>query len=89
METLNTGKYLDSLKERGKKNRISKPFQLIGLEIAVALRDLEHKALYIKLSKEHDPEKLLALAKEVVQRRDIKNPGAYFMRMVQNLKTKK
>lgn len=89
MEPLNKRTYIESLKERSKKSRISRPFQLTGLEIAVALHDLEHKALYIKLAKEHDPQRLLQLAKEVAERRDIKNPGAYFMKMVHNLKTQK
>lgn len=89
MDSLDKGKYIEALKDRAKKSRVSKPFQFIGLEIAVTLHDLEHKALYIKLSKEHDPQRLLALAKEVSERRDVKNRGAYFMKMVQNLKTQK
>lgn len=85
MEPLDKSKYIEDLKVRAKKSRISRPFQYIGLEIAVALHDLEHKALYIKMSKEHDPSRLLQLAKEISERRDVKNPGAYFMKMVQTV----
>ena len=85
MDSLDKGKYIEALKNRAKKSRVSRHFQFIGLEIAVALRDLEHKSLYIKLSKEHDPQRLLTLAKEVAERRDVKNPGAYFMRMIKQV----
>ncbi|OGY98625.1 MAG: hypothetical protein A2855_02130 [Candidatus Liptonbacteria bacterium RIFCSPHIGHO2_01_FULL_57_28] len=74
--------YLDKLKERRKDPRVSKPYQLIGLEIADILGDQKHKALYIKLAKEKNPIELLRLAKEVAESKDVKNKGAYFMRIL-------
>ena len=85
MEQLGKENYLAALKKRGKDARVTRHFQFIGLEIAMALKDLEHKALYIKLAKEHNPDTLLALAKDVAQRRDVKNAGAYFMRLVEQV----
>jgi hypothetical protein len=73
--------YLSSLKERRGKKRITKNHQLIGLEIADLLDDRAHKALYIKLAKGNDEQKLRGLAKNIAGRKDVKNKGAYFMRM--------
>lgn len=89
MQQLNENDYLTKLKRRTKEGRVTRQFQLIGLEIATILKDLKHKALYIKLAKEHDPEKLLSIAKDTSSRRDIKNPGAYFMRVVQEIKPRR
>ncbi len=74
--------YLESLNERSKDKRVSKNYQLIGLEIADLLEDKAHKALYIKLAKEHSEQKLRGLAKNIAERKDIKNKGAYFMHML-------
>ncbi|PIR86791.1 MAG: hypothetical protein COU11_03745 [Candidatus Harrisonbacteria bacterium CG10_big_fil_rev_8_21_14_0_10_49_15] len=82
MEPFDQKDYLEKLKKRGKDKRVTRSFQFIGLEIATTLRDLKHKALYIKLAKQHDPDKLLRLAKDVADRRDVQNPGAYFMRVL-------
>ena len=57
-------------------------YQLVGLEIADILRDRAHKALYIKLAKEGDARRLMAIAKDVAERTEVKNHGAYFMRVV-------
>jgi hypothetical protein len=77
------GDYFKKLGERGKQSKVYKPYQLIGLEVAAALRDHRHKALYIRLAKDHrEPERLLALAKDVAGRPGIKNRGAYFMRLL-------
>lgn len=58
-------------------------FQLLGLEIAEILHDEKHKALYIKLAKNHkNPHQLLAQAKEVAEKKDIQKKGAYFMAIV-------
>lgn len=86
METLDTGRYIKTLKDRASKARITKQFQLLGLEIATTLRDLSHKALYIKYAKELGADKMLALAKDIAERRDVANRGAYFMRVVQSMK---
>ena len=74
--------YLSSLKERGENKRVNKNYQLIGLEIADMLEDREHKALYIKLAKEQSEEKLRGLAKNIAGRKNVKNKGAYFMRVL-------
>lgn len=81
--------YLEILKERSKQSRVYKKYQLTGLMIAEILHDDKHKALYIKLAKEHSQAKLLELAKGIAERQNIKNKGAYFMRMVQVLKKEK
>ncbi len=74
--------YLEKLKERGKKGHIYREFQDTGLILADILGDRKHKALYIKLAKEHDKQELLALAKRVAESKDVKNKGAYFMRVL-------
>jgi len=71
--------YFKVLHTRKRESRVYKKHQLIGLEIAEALHDRTHKSLYMKLAKEGSPEKLLALAKEVAERKNIKKKGAYFM----------
>lgn len=78
--------YLKGLQERGKESHIYHSHQSVGLEIAAILRDLEHKSLYIKMAKAHNPDRLLSLAKSVAEKRDVKNPGAYFMKLVQGVK---
>jgi len=75
--------YLEKIKERRKTNsRVSQPYQLLGLEIADILGDRRHKALYIKLAKEMNAIELLRLAKNVEDTRNVKNKGAYFMRLL-------
>lgn len=75
--------YIKKLKQRGKESHVYKKFQLIGLEIAGLLDDNKHKALYIKLCKEKNPETLLAIAKDVADRKKIENKGGYFMKVLQ------
>jgi TnpA family transposase len=87
MKSVRPSNYLETLKSRGAKNRVSQSFQLVGLEIATILKDMPHKALYIKFAKEYNPGQLLALAKDVAERREVKNRGAYFMRVVHELKS--
>jgi hypothetical protein len=71
--------YLKKLRKRAKESHVYKKYQLIGLEIAKLLGDEKHKSLYIKLAKNGSAEKLFRLAKEVAERRGVKNRGAYFM----------
>ena len=71
--------YFEKLKTRKKESHVYRRYQLIGLQIAELLRDKPHKALYIKLAKERNPEKLLELAKSVAEREHIEKKGAYFM----------
>ncbi|MDO8557314.1 MAG: hypothetical protein Q7R98_02515 [Candidatus Jorgensenbacteria bacterium] len=75
-------KYLETIRERGKKSKVYCKYQETGLQLAEILEDRKHKALYIKLSKEHDEQKLLQLAKNIAEKRDVKNKGAYFMRIL-------
>jgi hypothetical protein len=74
--------YLEKLSIRKRKSRAYRKYQLIGLEMAEVLGDRKHKALYIKLAKERDAELLLALAKQVAERKEVVNKGAYFMKCI-------
>ena len=80
--------YIEKLKKRALKSRVYRKYQLIGLEIARFLEDEKHKSLYIKLAKEGKPEKLLRIAKEIAERKNVKNKGAYFMKLLQIIKGK-
>ncbi len=75
-------RYLEELKKRSKESRVYRKHQLTGLLIAEILQDEKHKALYIKLAKADNGDRLLGLAKDVAERKNIKNKGAYFMRLV-------
>ncbi len=74
--------YLDVLKERAKKSKVYSPHQMTGLTLAQILKDEKHKSLYIKLAKKYKADKLLSLAKSVAERKNVKNKGAYFMRLL-------
>lgn len=74
--------YLETLKERAKKSRVYKKYQFTGLLIAQLLNDEKHKSLYIKLAKKHPGDHLLAIAKDVSERKKIENKGAYFMKVL-------
>ena len=76
------GAYLKTLKERKVTSRAYKKHQLIGLELALVLDDPGHKSFYIKLAKEKNAEMLFSVAKDIAQRRNVINKGAYFMRMI-------
>lgn len=78
--------YLDKLKERSRESRVYRKYQLVGLEIAGVLKDQKHKSLYIKMAKEGNPNRLLRLAKEVAGKRNVRNKGAYFMKLCQVVK---
>ncbi len=73
--------YIEELKRRRKESRVYSEHQLVGLLVAEVLEDEEHKSLYIKLAREHDSDKLLKLAKSVAERKNVKNKGAYFMKL--------
>jgi hypothetical protein len=76
--------YLKELARRGKESHVYRKYQLLGLEISKVLADEKHKSLYIKLAKERNGDRLLRLAKDVADRKNIKNPGAYFMSLLKN-----
>jgi len=82
-------KYVAELKRRGKESHVYKKYQLIGLEISQILADEKHKALYIKLAKETDADTLMRLAKDVAERPNVKNKGAYFMSLIKGTAKKK
>lgn len=73
--------YLELLRKRAKESKVYSPHQLTGLMIAEILGDEKHKALYIKLAKNNDADTLLKLAKDVADRNNIMNKGAYFMKL--------
>ena len=75
-------RYLQELKRRSKESRIYRKYQLVGLLLAEILEDEKHKTLYIKLAKEGNGDRLLALAKDVAERKNIKKKGAYFMKIL-------
>ena len=75
--------YLEELKERGKTSRVHREYQLIGLLVSQILEDERHKSLYIKLAREYGSEYMLQLAKDVAERKRVKNKGAYFMKMLE------
>jgi len=74
--------YIELLKKRAKESKVYSPHQLTGLMISEILQDEKHKALYIKLVKNGNPDELLRLAKSVADRTNVKNKGAYFMRLL-------
>ncbi len=76
--------YLAELKKRSRESKVYTSYQLTGLEIANILEDWAHKSLYIRLAKERGEAKILKLAKEVAEKKDIRNKGAYFMKVLKN-----
>jgi len=74
-------RYLEKLTERAKHSRAYRDYQLIGLQLAEILHDRPHRALFIKLAKEYNQEKLMELAGKIAERDNIRNKGAYFMRV--------
>lgn len=83
MDKTTKHEYLDILKERRRTSRVYKDYQATGLALAEILQDRGHKSLYIKLAKQHNAQMLVALAKDIADRRNIENKGAYFMTMLQ------
>lgn len=83
--------YLKTLKERREKGkgRVNHSHQFTGLSIANMLDDNDHKSLYIRLAKNNDEQDLMKIAKEVANRKNINNKGAYFMKVWKEHKNKK
>lgn len=88
MKQIDRRHHLSQILKRQQNSRISRDFQLIGLEIADILSDRKHKSLYIKYAKEYPASEILSLAKSVALRRNVKHPGAYFMRLLKDLPKK-
>lgn len=78
--------YINLLKERKKTSRVYKLHQATGLTLAEVLEDEKHKSLYMKLAKEYNSQFLIELAKDVASRKNVKNKGAYFMRLLKGKK---
>lgn len=83
--------YLKTLKDRKEKGkgRVNHSHQFIGLSIAKMLDDDNHKSLYIKLAKNNDEQDLMKVAKDVADRKNINNKGAYFMKVWKEYSNKK
>jgi len=81
--------YTNLLKERAKKSRVYQPHQMTGLILAEILEDPKHKSLYMKLAKNYDNDELLHRAKDIAERKNIKNKGAYFMKVLKASEIKK
>ena len=82
MSTKTSTAYMKELKRRAKESHVYRKYQLLGLEISQILNDEKHKSLYIKLAKEKNGDRLLQLAKEIADRKNVKNRGAYFMALL-------
>lgn len=80
LEELNQ-KYFEKLTERASHSRVYRDYQLVGLQMAEILGDRQYKALYIKLAKEYNHDKLLELVNQIAERDTIRNKGAYFMKV--------
>lgn len=80
--------YLATLTKRRKDTRAYHRHQAVGAELAEILGDPRHTALYIKLAKEKDEQLLRALARAAADNKAVRNPGAYFMRLLQEHKSK-
>lgn len=83
MERITKKDYVEIIKIRKKRSRVYYSHQFVGLKITRYLDDEANKKLYMRLAKEYDSEALLRLARDVMERRSVKNRGAYFMRMFQ------
>jgi len=79
-------KYIKGLRQRAKESHVYKKYQMTGIMLAEILSDPAHTSLYIKLAKENDNEKLMQIAKDISERKDVKNKGAYFMYSLTNEK---
>ncbi len=77
-----TPDYMEEMKRRAKESHVYQKHQSVGLALAEILHDPKHKALYIRLAKTMNESALMELAKSVAGRNNIKNPGAYFMRLL-------
>lgn len=64
---------------------ISVEFQKYGYDLAVELKDLPHKALYIKMAK-NTPREILEKARSFVSDANARNKGRLFMWKVSQLK---
>jgi len=81
-----SGDYIKTLNKRAEQSRIYKKFQSTGLMLAEILDDPENKAIYMRLCKIYDNQELIIKARDVAERRGITNMGAYFMKMIKDIR---
>lgn len=86
MAVVDKEQYLAELARRKKESHVYQKHQATGLALAEILEDRSHKALYIRLAKNYEEQFLLGLAKQVAENKNVKNRGAYFMRVLQEEK---
>lgn len=73
--------YIKKLNERSSESKVYQSHQWVGLQLSSLLEDPSHKALYMKLAKNHNTNDLMGLAKRISQNDNIRNKGAYFMKV--------
>jgi hypothetical protein len=73
--------YFSLLNQRAKQSHAYRAFQTTGTDVADILGDQKHIALYIKIAKTVNAQVLLQTAKLIMQNNNVRNPGAYFMRI--------
>ena len=73
---------ISETKHKDRPKNLSREFQVYGVYLAESLEDTKHYSLYIKLAKENNQDRLMRLAKEVAEKKNIKNKGAYFMSLL-------
>lgn len=81
-----SGDYIKTLVKRAKESKIYKPFQSTGLALAEMLDDPENKAIYMRLAKIYDNQELIRKARDIAERKNIDNKGAYFMKMLEEIR---
>ncbi|OGG37763.1 hypothetical protein A2110_02185 [Candidatus Jorgensenbacteria bacterium GWA1_54_12] len=87
---MDTETYLGRMRERKRRGAVTTSHQLTGLTLAEILGDEAHKSLYMRLAKTYSEQRLIALAKDIAERKRVANKGAYFMRVVhETLKRKR
>lgn len=78
--------YIKTLNKRAGQSKVYKEFQSTGLMLAEILDDPENKAIYIRLCKIYDNQELIIKARDVAERRGVKNMGAYFMKIIKDVR---
>lgn len=85
---VSVGSILDKYKLGDKDKYVSREFQKYAYDLAVELKDLQHKSLYMKLAKE-TPRGLLESARSFVKdANNAKSKGRLFMWKLKELKIK-
>jgi hypothetical protein len=81
-----SGDYIKTLAKRARESKVYKPFQSTGLMLAEILDDQRNKAIYMRLSKIYDNQELIGKARDIAERKSIENKGAYFMKMLKDVR---